>query len=552
MTRYELGERIGVGGMAEIFRATAVAAGGFEKPVAIKRILPHLSQDQRFVKLLISEAKLLSQLRHRNIVQIFDVGLGEDGQFFLVMEYVDGADLGNLYDKLEDARKRLPLELSVHIVAEVCDALEYAHRARGADDEPLNIVHRDVSPANILLSRSGEVKLTDFGIAKHAEEHTGHGGVRGKFAYIAPEQAINERVDARSDVYSCGVVLYELVLGHRLFSGMPDFDALRAVREAKITRPREIDAQVSPELEAILMTALAKNADDRFPSAGKMGSALRSFRYSLAESGGDPAAEIARILDKASAQPAGKGRGITREKTVVRIRTAAGFATGAFETFAGTTLDGDMPGDAGESRWDFDDDEETQAMASRHLPRLNAPTTPTSVVPRGPGPRAGSQHDRSDLDVPSLVRAAATGNNGQRAAAVIAPIQPERAATPTIRDLFHTGAMLDDPQLGNSALARPAPPVAHLPSDAEVLSAPRRRRIMILILVAVFVATASFVVANAVLSSGAAATGVDAGPLFDAGPPDGAVVEMPPVVVPEKKPAHKKTRHRKKRRHHKR
>ncbi len=544
MTRYELGERIGVGGMAEIFRATAVAAGGFEKPVAIKRILPHLSQDQRFVKLLISEAKLLSQLRHRNIVQIFDVGLGEDGQFFLVMEYVNGADLGNLYEKLEAARKRLPLELSVHIVAEVCDALEYAHKARGSDDEPLNIVHRDVSPANILLSRSGEVKLTDFGIAKHTEEHTGHGGVRGKFAYIAPEQAVNERVNARSDVYSAGVCLYELVLGHRLFSGMPDFDALRAVREHKITRPREIDAQVSPELEAILMTALARNADDRFPSAGKMGSALRSFRYSLAESGGDPAAEIARILEKAAAQPAGKGRNMTREKTVVRIRTAAGFATG-FEDFAGTTLGGDVAGDS-ESRWDFDEDEETQAMEARHLRRPPAPTEPTSVVPRA-APRVGSEFDTSDLEVPSLVPAT-NGTNGEQAAAMIAPVLPERAATPTIRDLFHTGALLDNP-----SIAPPSAPVAKLPSDAEVLSAPRRRRIMIMILVAVVVATGSFVVANAVLSSGAAATGIDAGPAFDAGPPDGgAEVEMPPVVVPEKKPVHKKTRHRKKRRRHNR
>ena len=546
MTRYELGERIGVGGMAEIFRGTAVAAGGFEKPVAIKRILPHLSQDQRFVKLLISEAKLLSQLRHRNIVQIFDVGLGEDGQFFLVMEYVDGADLGNLYEKLEDARKRLPLELSVHIVAEVCDALEYAHRARGADDEPLNIVHRDVSPANILLSRSGEVKLTDFGIAKHAEEHTGHGGVRGKFAYIAPEQAVNQHVDPRSDVYSAGVCLYELVLGHRLFSGMPDFDALRAVREAKITRPRVIDSQVSPELEAILMTALAKNPDDRFPSAGKMGSALRSFRYSLAESGADPAAEIARILEKASNQPAGKGRNMAREKTVVRIRTAAGFGMAEFEEFSGTTLGGDVPGN-NESRWDFDDDEETQAMEARHLPRPEASTTRNEVVPRDAGPRAGSEFDTSDLEVPSLVPTAGGASNGRQAAAVIAPVQPERAATPTVRDLFHTGALLDDP-----SISPPSSPVAKLPSDAEVLSAPRRRRIMIMILVAVGVATSSFVVANAVLSRGAAAPGVDAAPAFDAGPPDGGDVEMPPVVVPEKKPTHKKRHRRKKKSHRKR
>lgn len=501
MTRYELGERIGVGGMAEIFRGRAVAAGGFEKPVAIKRILPHLSQDQRFVKLLISEAKLTSQLRHRNIVQIFDVGLGGDGQFFLVMEYVDGADLRDLYTRLETARKRLPMDLSLHIVAEVCDALDYAHRARGPDDQPLHIVHRDVSPANILLSRSGEVKLTDFGIAKRAEEHTGHGGVRGKFAYISPEQAVNEHVDARGDVYSAGVVLYELVLGHRLFSGMPDFDALAAVREGKIKRPRSIDADIDPELETILLTALAMDPAERFQDAGKMGSALRSLRYSLEPSGGDPASEIARILERAVREPESKD---TREPTVVRIKTAAGFTSTGLETFVGS----------GVLDYDEFEDEETNALDARRLSAMRRDTTD-----RDPdtAPVIAARDDR---------KATPTAPMNEDMAAAIVESRGDRPATPTVRDVFPT-----DEMRSRGAAAVPQP---------ESHARSRNPRVLALTIAVVIVAVASFAVASLVLTRGTAPP---------AGPPDAGVdatpdaMEMPADIVPDKK---KKKRKKKK------
>ncbi|HET6611732.1 MAG TPA: serine/threonine-protein kinase [Kofleriaceae bacterium] len=325
MTRYELLERIGVGGMAEIFRGKAVAAGGFEKPVAIKRVLPHLSQDNRFVELLIAEAKILSQLRHRNIVQIYDVGLGDDRQYFLVMEFVEGTDLGALFGSITPKNKRLPAHITLHIGAEVCEALDHAHRSRGPDGQVLGLVHRDVSPSNVMLSQSGEVKLTDFGIATRMEEATGHGGVRGKFAYISPEQAFAQRVDARSDVFSLGIVLYELFLGRRLFSGLADFDALAAVREAKIPRPRSIDPGLSPELEEILMTALAKDPGHRFPDAATFGAKLRGYRYAALSQGGDPAKEIARILARYAGNDAPSGR---RERTFVKIATAAGFDGG--------------------------------------------------------------------------------------------------------------------------------------------------------------------------------------------------------------------------------
>jgi serine/threonine protein kinase len=341
VTRYELLDRIGVGGMAEIFRGKAVAAGGFEKPVAIKRILPHLSQDRRFVELLIAEAKVLSLLKHRNIVQIFDVGLGDDGQYFLVMEYVDGKDIGAVQRALEHKRMRLPFDLCLHIGAEICEALEHAHTSRGPDGKPMSLVHRDVSPSNVLLSRAGEVKLTDFGIAKRAESDATQGGVvRGKFAYIAPEQARNEPLDPRSDVFSVGILLWELICNRRLFSGLDDLAALRAVRDPVIKRPSEVDSRLPPEIDLILTTALAKDKTRRYSGCGQLGQKLRALRYSLDETVGDPATELAKIIDSTEeverqsqqfvALPqrptSGRFEFDADQATVIRIQTADAFS----------------------------------------------------------------------------------------------------------------------------------------------------------------------------------------------------------------------------------
>ncbi|HTM23008.1 MAG TPA: serine/threonine-protein kinase, partial [Kofleriaceae bacterium] len=526
VTRYELLERIGAGRMAEIFRAKAVAAGGFEKPVAIKRILPHLSQDPRFVKLLIAEAKILSQLRHRNVVQIFDMGLGEDGHYFLVMEFVEGTDLGALYGRLEAAHKRLPLDLSLHIGAEVCEALDHAHHARGADGEPLNIVHRDVSPGNVLLSRAGEVKLGDFGIAKHAEgEQTGHGGVRGKFAYISPEQAANTRVDARSDVYAAGVVVTELVTGRRLLSGKPDFDALKAVRENRLPRPRDLDPEMAPELEEILCTAMARNPAERHASAAKLGHALRSYRYSLSSSA-DPAKELARVISRYAPTP--ERSSVEREPTVVRIHTAAGFTVSGLDTFTGS---GEL----------YDEDEQTHALVPHHL----VSTPPQPLTPATPSPPLlfedpALRQVRADSSADTPPRPTATA---PASAAVIAARIPERAATPTVRDLFATGEMVDTQP--RERVATPSrPPQRRLLSDGEQLQRPRRRRIVLLVAVAFVLAVASFLVAGKLLrhdDSAAAAPATDASPaISDAGAPDAAKKPKPKPKPRGKKPKPRK------------
>ena len=331
MARYELIERIGIGGMAEIFRGQATSGGGFVKPVAIKRILPHLSQDARFVKQLISEANVLSKLRHRNIVQIYDVGLGDDGQNFLVMEFVDGVSLYALYEYLERRRIRFPVELALHIGAEVCEALEHAHRGVAGKNED-GLVHLDISPGNILLSKSGETKLTNFGIAKRPDDVTAHGGVRGKFAYIAPEQASGERVDARSDVFSLGIVLYEFMTGCRLFSRLPDMEALEAVKAGHMPLPSTQDPELPRELENLLVRALAPLPDDRFPSAAAFGAKMRELRYALDESVSEPTAQVRSWVSRCQSAEISSKHGsnyspgfTAEEKTVVKMVTAPGF-----------------------------------------------------------------------------------------------------------------------------------------------------------------------------------------------------------------------------------
>ena len=422
MTRYELLDRIGVGGMAEIFRGKAVAAGGFEKPVAIKRILPHLSQDRRFVELLIAEAKVLSLLKHRNIVQIFDVGLGDDGQYFLVMEFVDGKDLGAVQRALEQKRRRLPFDLVLHIGAEICEALEHAHTSRGPDGKPMALVHRDVSPSNVLLSRAGEVKLTDFGIAKRAEQDITHGGaVRGKFAYISPEQARNEHLDTRSDVFSVGILMWELICNRRLFSGLDDLAALRAVRDPQVPRPSEVDGRLPPEIDQILLTALARDKNRRFGSCGQLGQKLRSLRYSLEVTVGDPATELAKIIDsteeveRQSAQhiahrPSGQFDAFDgAEATVIRIRTADAFSArdvdGSSISQARLVIDrfeeeetrqaqltGDQLRMLREERPRRPSDEMTRArepidLDADYHPPLDTPTDDTKLIARPPAAR---------------------------------------------------------------------------------------------------------------------------------------------------------------------
>src|SRR5262245_57141458 len=319
--RYQLVERIAVGGMAEIFRGRMVGVGGFEKPVAIKKILPRLAKDERFIKLLVNEAKINASLSHANIVQIHDPGINEDGEYFLVLEYVDGDDVRAIVEESRNDRVQIPRSAALFLGAEICQALDHAHRLVGPDGAPLGLVHRDVSPANILVSYAGEVKLTDFGIAKHEQEASVVTTLKGKFAYMSPEQARSMPLDQTSDLFSLGLILYEMLVGRRAISGATDFEVLQAVREARYAKPREVVPEFPADLEEIVLKSIAPRARDRWPSALALGAALREYRFSMAQAGAG-AAELAALLSKLfppeEAEDSSKSEFIT-------INTVAGF-----------------------------------------------------------------------------------------------------------------------------------------------------------------------------------------------------------------------------------
>ena len=268
--RYHISRKIADGGMAEIFLGRQRGVEGFERPVVLKRILASLLADPQFRNQMIDEAHVAMSLNHSNIVQVLDLGHAR-GRYFLVLELVDGWDLNQIFNRARAASFPLPPELSLYVAAEVCRALGYAH-AKTRDGQPLGIVHRDVSPHNVLVSEQGEVKLTDFGIAKAMgrREHTGHGVIKGKLAFMSPEQASGSAVDARSDLFSLGTVLYVLGTGRRPFDAPTDLEALVRVRQCQFVPPAEVAPNISPEFARITLRAMQAAPANRYQSAEEM------------------------------------------------------------------------------------------------------------------------------------------------------------------------------------------------------------------------------------------------------------------------------------------
>jgi serine/threonine protein kinase len=276
--RYRLLEPIATGGMAEIHLASAEGAAGFEKLVAIKRIRPERARNAEFVAMFLNEARIAATLHHGNVVQTYDFG-HEDGSFFLAMEYLRGHDVQRIVQALARANRQMPLEVAIAIVAGIAAGLHYLHEKRDADRRPLGLVHRDVSPQNIFVTSDGGVKLLDFGIVKavHRADGTRTGAVKGKLAYMSPEQCRAEALDRRTDIFSLSIVLWELTVGRRLYARASDMDVMNAIDKVDAPRPSGFAPHYPADLEGIVMKGLARDRGARYQTTEELLADLEGF-----------------------------------------------------------------------------------------------------------------------------------------------------------------------------------------------------------------------------------------------------------------------------------
>jgi TonB family protein len=278
--QYVLIEKIATGGMAEVWKARMRGVEGFQKIVAIKKILPHLSDNREFIEMFIDEAKLAAQLNHNNIIHIYDLGKIQNS-YYIAMEYVDGFDLKTILKNAQERDLPLSVELSLFMASKVAAALDYAHRKRDFENRDMGLVHRDVSPQNVLISQEGDIKLCDFGIAKAASKasQTQAGALKGKLQYMSPEQAWGKAIDRRSDIFALGTVLFEMLANRKLFTGENEMSILEQVREAKVELPSKFNEEVTPEIDRIVLKSLAKEPGDRYQTAAEMARDLDAVLY---------------------------------------------------------------------------------------------------------------------------------------------------------------------------------------------------------------------------------------------------------------------------------
>ncbi len=301
---YELRWEIGSGGMATVHAASLPGPGGFEKLVCIKQIRPEMVENASWIESFVTEAKLVSQIQHPNVVQVSDLGC-VDGTYYIAMEFVAGIDALTLLRAAGEKGVLLPVPAAVHIVRELCEGLDAAHRQCDLSGRPLGIVHRDVSPQNVLLSYEGQVKITDFGVAKStiAPMTTMPGEIKGKASYMSPEQARGERVDARTDIFAAGIMLHELLSGEPFY---PPSDPVRAIMRARTPKVAPLDRfrdDVPPGLANTVYRALAVDPVDRFPTAWEMGVSLNeALALELGTSYGTP--DLANLIEWVLEAPA--------------------------------------------------------------------------------------------------------------------------------------------------------------------------------------------------------------------------------------------------------
>ena len=278
--KYRVVRKLDAGGMAEVYMGEAESLQGFKKQVAIKRVLPELAQNRKFIAMFLDEARIGLHLNHANVVQVFDIGVSND-TYFIVMEYVDGVNLKTI---LEAARRRgypVPVPVAVYLLIEVSKALSYAHELTDENGRSRGLVHRDVSPPNVLLSKRGEVKLVDFGLAKAVDqlEHTDPGVIKGKFSYLSPEAVEQQEVDARADIFASGILLWEILTNERLFMSETDLQTVDLVRRAHVPSILNLNPQVPPALENVVRRSLHRDRSMRYQSAREFGDALAEVLF---------------------------------------------------------------------------------------------------------------------------------------------------------------------------------------------------------------------------------------------------------------------------------
>ncbi len=313
---YQLLKRLATGGMAQIYLARQGGVHGDEKLLVVKRILPHLAENAEFIQMFLDEARIAARLNHPNIVQIFNLG-AQDDSYFIAMEYIHGEDVRRVWKRAESKNTELPVPLVCRIVSDASAGLDYAHRKTDHSGKPLGIVHRDISPQNIIISFDGAVKVVDFGIAKAADQatETRSGVLKGKYSYMSPEQASGKRLDRRSDIFALGVVLYELLTGTRLFKRGNDIMTLNAVTECQVAPPSEVNSRLPKDLDAIVMKALARSPEDRYLHASELRSALEDWLrlHQLPASSANLGAFMRQVYAERLAREAVEGRVLVDE-----------------------------------------------------------------------------------------------------------------------------------------------------------------------------------------------------------------------------------------------
>ena len=421
-SRYRITERIAAGGMAEVFKGVAESLQGFRKNVAIKRVLPALTKNTKFVTMFLDEARLSLFLQHANIVQVFDIGHADD-TYFIVMEFVDGVDLKAIMEWRRRIGRRLTIGQTIYMTMEVCKGLAYAHDLTHPETgESLGIVHRDVSPANVLISRNGEIKLADFGLAKAASqvESTDPGVVKGKMSYLSPEAARGENVDQRADIFSVGILLYEMLTSKRLFYGDTDYQTVELVRNAKIPPIATQNPEVEPEFEEICRKALARRMEDRFQTATDLQDALAHYQFSRGlKMIQRDIADLVRacIEDQATQSSGGKARRFGTIDTILHAELDA-FTSLEFDNAA---QDGQVaaPTDGGVQVGSFIDPREWSSEADWPGPRASGRRETVGELPR----RDSETHQR---DTVSDMQA----RTSQPMPAAVSPAPPPGAPEP--------------------------------------------------------------------------------------------------------------------------